>query len=335
MKRRRDRSPSWGAATPGEDGRMSNVKARITIIGSYAVGMTMSCARFPGEGETVTGGNFKLLHGGKGSNQAIAVARLGGEAIFGASVGADAFGDGAIAMLRNEAINYTHVSRKQGASTGVGIVLVSDRGSNEIVIDLAANELLSASDVEAMEEDISRSDVLLVQLEANLDAVARAVDIANERGITVILNPAPFRRMPARTIGLCGYITPNETEAAALLGLTGTALPEGSVLAGMLHEKYGNSVIVTLGESGSHVRTREVDRHVPARPARVIDTTGAGDTFSGALAVAIGEGKEILDAVAFATVAAGMSVEKEGVVESIPVRREVDARFATVARSAR
>ena len=313
---------------------MINGKARITVIGSYAVGMTMSCARFPCEGETVTGGNFKLLHGGKGSNQAIAVARLGGDAVFGASVGADAFGDGAIEMLRAEGINYTHVSKKQGASTGVGIVLVSERGSNEIVIDLAANELLSAADVERMVNDISGSDVLLLQLEANLDAVARAVDIAHERGITVILNPAPFRRLPERTIGRCSYLTPNETEAAALLGLAGKAIPDGSVLAEKLHERYGNSIIVTLGESGSHIRTRSIDRHIPAFPAKVVDTTGAGDTFSAAFAVAIGEGKEIVDAVTFATLAAGMSVEKEGVVESIPTRDEVEGRFVMATRRA-
>ncbi len=307
---------------------MDGAKARITVIGSYAVGMTISCARFPTEGETVPGRNFNMLHGGKGSNQAIAVARLGGAATFGAAIGADTFGGAALKMLGDEGIDITYVTRKSDFSTGVGLVIVSDRGSNEIVIDLGANEALSVDDIAAMESRIAESDLLLLQLEANLGAVVRAVEIADAAGVPIILNPAPYRELPSATLAAATYLTPNETEAAALLGLPQAANPDGAMLAARLHETYGNTVIVTLGENGAHIRSDTLDRAVPTFPAKCIDSTGSGDTFSGALAVALAEGKEIIEAVSFANMAASMSVEIEGVVEGIPTRSDVNARLA-------
>lgn len=312
---------------------MRNGKARIAVVGSYAVGMTMSCSRFPGAGETVTGRSFKLLHGGKGSNQAIAAARLGGESILGAALGADTFGDDALAMLRAEGVDAEYIARKPGASTGVGIVLVSDQGDNEIVIDLGANESLSIADVDRMGGAIAGSDLLLVQLETNIEAVSRAVDIAHGNGVPIVLNPAPCRRISEDTIRKSTYLTPNETEAAILLELGAEESLDGKRLAGMLHERYGTSVIVTLGEQGAHAKTSSVDLRIPAFPAKAVDTTGAGDTFSAALAVAIGEGKGIAEAIVFANMAAGMSVEIEGVVPSIPYRADVDSRLAASVRS--
>lgn len=312
---------------------MDGVKARITVVGSYAVGMTISCARFPTEGETVPGRNFHMLHGGKGSNQAIAVARLGGAANFGTAVGVDTFGDQAIAMLKDEGIGIDFVMRKPGYSTGVGLVMVSDRGSNEIVIDLGANDALSVADIDAMKDTIAASDLLLVQLESNLDAVMRAIDLAAESNVPVILNPAPYRDLPAATLAKATYLTPNETEAAALLGLPQDSVLDGSVLAARLFERFGTTVVVTLGEKGAHVRSADLDQAVPTYPARCIDSTGSGDTFSGAFAVALGEGKDLIAAVSFANMAASMSVEIEGVVEGIPHRAGVEARLAQVSRS--
>jgi ribokinase len=307
---------------------MDSSKARVTVIGSYAVGMTISCPRFPAPGETMPGRNFKMLHGGKGSNQAIAVARLGGAVQFGGAVGADSFGRAALAMLRSEGIGTEFVVCKEKLSTGVGIVIVADSGSNEIVIDLAANEALSPQDVERMRDTIAASQFLLIQLETNLEAVVRAIEIAREVNVPVILNPAPMRKLPDAVIAAATYITPNETEAAGMLGISASDVPEGRGLASRLYERFGNFVVVTLGENGAYVRTANVDRHVPAISADCVDTTGSGHTFAGALAVALGEGRELVDAVVFANVAAGISVEVEGVVESIPYRAQVDARFA-------
>ncbi len=311
---------------------MSKKSARVTVIGSYAVGMTMGCARFPREGETVMGRGFQLLHGGKGSNQAIAVARLGGSVTFGASLGNDSFGGAALDMLKAEGIDTTFVKRMDGVSTGVGFVIVAESGNNEIVIDLGANHHLAPADIDRMADAIAAADLVMIQLEINPQAVIRAVDIAHEKGTRVILNPAPFQKLPDETVRKVTYLTPNETEAAAMLGwdvsrvLDGHAM-EGRTLALALFDRYGVNAVVTLGEKGAYIRTSSMDEPSPGFRARAVDTTGAGDSFSGALAVALGEGKELREAVRFANGAASLSVEVEGVVPSMPYRAAVEARL--------
>ena len=242
---------------------MSGRQAKIVVIGSYAVGMTMGCARFPGEGETVMGRGFQLLHGGKGSNQAIAVARLGGAATFGGAVGKDSFGDSAVAMLREEGIDTTFVKRMDGIATGVGFVIVADSGNNEIVIDLAANNHLLPADIEGMRSAIASADLLLVQLEVNAEAVIRAIEVAHQEETPVILNPAPYQKLPDEAVKKTTYITPNETEAAAMLGLSLTGHHEGKMLAEKLFERYRVNVLVTLGENGVYVRTDAISEQVP------------------------------------------------------------------------
>ncbi len=306
---------------------MNNRKARIAVIGSYAVGMTMGCRRFPHEGETVMGRGFQMLHGGKGSNQAIAAARLGADVLFGGSVGKDDFGASALRMLADEGIDTTYVKRAEGEPTGVGIVIVAENGNNEIVIDLAANDSLPPSAVDAMGDAIADRDLLLLQLEVNPEAVIRAIEIAHRRGTPVILNPAPFRALPDEVVRKTAYITPNETEAAGMLGLDPRQTRDGRELAAALYDRYRVNVIVTLGENGVHVRTESLDERVEGYTARVVDTTGAGDSFSGALAVALGEGRALRDAVRFANCAASLSVEVVGVVPSLPRRAAVDAKF--------
>jgi ribokinase len=304
---------------------MVEKRARVTVIGSYAVGMTMSCRRFPTEGETVKGYGFQMLHGGKGSNQAIAVARLGGDCVFGSAVGRDDFGSAALEMLRSERVDIGHVKVSGEAPTGVGLVIVSEAGNNEIVIGLGANDFISPADIDAMEDAIAGSDLLLVQLEVNCEAVVRAIEIAHRRGIPAILNPAPFQALPDEVVRKVAYITPNETEAAGMLCLEPGRRLEGEELARLLFDKYGVSVIVTLGEGGAYIKSRELDELVPTYRVVAVDSTGAGDTFSGALAVALGEGVGLHDAVRFANRAASISVTIEGVVPSIPFRKTVEA----------
>ena len=301
---------------------MQTKQAKITIIGSYAVGMTMECKRFPQAGETVKGCAFKALHGGKGSNQAIAVARLGGKAFYGGCIGRDNFGQEALNMLEQEGIDIKSVKQTAEASTGVGFITVDESGRNEIVIDFGANDLLFPEDVEKMEKTIAASDLLLVQLEANNQAVARAIELAHKNKVPAILNPAPFCPLPDEIVRKTSYITPNETEAAAMLKLN--EIPAGAELARKLHEKYGVTAIVTLGEKGAYIKNAEIDKAVPGLKMTAIDTTGAGDTFSGAFAVALGEGKDLETAVTFANKAAALSVTVKGVVESIPYRQQVD-----------
>ncbi len=302
---------------------MSEKQAVVTVVGSYAVGMTIECQEFPVSGQTVKGHNFRLLHGGKGSNQAIGVARLGGRAVFGSCVGNDSFGDNALAMHDKEGIDRRFVKRTDRDATGVGLIYVSASGENEIVIGLGANEHFLPADVDAMRDAIANSDLLLVQLEMNLEAVARAIEVAHAAGVPVILNPAPFSRLPDAVVKKVTYLTPNETEAAAMLGLQ--SVTDGRELAHRLHAAYGAAAVVTLGEKGAYIKSGTVDELVPGIKVEPVDSTGAGDTFSSALAVALGEGRELPEAVRFANCAAGLSVTVKGVVESIPYRRQVKA----------
>ena len=301
---------------------MKNKQAVVTVIGNYAVGMTMECQDFPQAGETVKGHNFRRLHGGKGSNQAICTARLGARTIFGGCFGKDSFGDDALAMMRDEGMDITHILRTDKDATGVGLVWVAASGNNEIVIGLGAAEHFMPGDVDAMLGAIKGSDILLLQLEMNLDSVAHAIEVAHGAGVPVILNPAPFSKIPDEYLRQVTYLTPNETEAAAMLGLD--AIPDGADLARRLHATYGGTAVVTLGEKGAYVKSATIDEAVPGVKVEAVDTTGAGDTFSGALAVGLGEGMELLDAVRFATRAAALSVTVKGVVESIPYRKQVD-----------
>ncbi|MDR1612994.1 MAG: ribokinase [Planctomycetota bacterium] len=301
-------------------------KPVIAVIGNYAVGMTIECDRFPRPGETVKGRNFNSFHGGKGSNQAIGAARLGGDVIYGAMLGMDKFGDEALAMLKSEGINVERVMRTDKTSTGVGLIYVDANGDNEIVIGLGGSELISPKDIRAMRAAVAGSKILLLQLEANLEAVAEAIAMAHELGVPVILNPAPFSPLPDAVVGKTTYITPNETEAAAMLGLD--SVPEGGELARGLHEKFGVSAVVTLGDKGAYIKTADLDRAVPGIRVETVDSTGAGDTFSSALAVALAEGKGLVDAVVFANHAAGLSVTVKGVVESIPYRGRVEELMA-------
>ncbi len=302
---------------------MNKKQAVITVIGDYAVGMTMECNEFPQAGETVKGRNFRRLHGGKGSNQAIGAARLGAHTVFGGCLGNDGFGDDALAMMKAEGMDVTHVLRTDKDATGVGVVIVNASGNNEIVIGLGAAEHFLPADVDAMLPAIKKSDILLLQLEMNLDAVAHAIEVAHGAGTPVILNPAPFSKIPDQYLKQATYLTPNETEAAAMLGLD--SIPDGAELARRLHAAYGATAVVTLGEKGAYVKSADADELVPGVAVEAVDTTGAGDTFSAALAVGLGEGMELLDAVRFANRAAALSVTVKGVVESIPARAQVEA----------
>ena len=295
-------------------------QSRIFVLGSYAVGMTAECTTFPKTGQTVRGIDFQMLHGGKGSNQAIAAARLGADVTFCTCLGCDALGDDAMKLFAHEKLHSNYVKRLESSTTGVGVVLLDKDGNNEIVICLGANNFFTATDVTGIEGAIAASDILLVQLEFNIEAIIRAIEIAHKNNVKVILNPAPFQVIPDSVIRQVDIITPNETEAQEMAGTSCYT----SEIPKMLFEKYNCSVVVTLGSKGSYIKTKEFDELIPPYPLNPIDTTGAGDTFSGALAVAIGEGKNIKDATWFATKAAAFSVTKKGVVESLPAREEID-----------
>lgn len=307
---------------------MSTSKPVITVLGSYAVGMTMCTERFPTCGETLLGKNFQQMHGGKGSNQAIEAARLGAQTNFCGCVGKDVFGDSAIALFQQEGIHYDHVKRSALYPTGVGFINVDKNGNNIITIDFGANNDLSDADIEPLEDLIAKSDILLIQLEIALAAVECAARLAKKNGVKVILNPAPFQPISDELIKNVDIMTPNETEAKLLLNLNPELPVTERELAEAIYRKGASQVVVTLGERGAYIFSQEIKKVIPAREVTAIDSTGAGDTFSAALAVAIAEGNDLENAVKFANTAAGLSVTKYGVVTSLPYRQEVERYLA-------
>lgn len=300
-------------------------KKKIAVIGSYAVGMTIAGDHFPIPGETVPGHDFVMCHGGKGSNQAVAAARMGAQVVYGTCIGNDSFGDGAMKLFEEEGMDATAVRRSEkGLSTGVGLVLVNREGENEIVIDFAANKEFSPADVDRMLPVLKDCELLLMQLESSMETVEYAAEKCKEIGLPFVLNPAPYAPLSDALLANCTYITPNQTEARLILGLASDDPTEDAEIARKLADKGVKNVVMTLGGDGCYIKTADLDRQVPGFSVQVVDTTGAGDTFTGAFCVAIAEGKDIMEAVQLGNAAAGLAVTKYGVIESIPYREEVE-----------
>ena len=296
-------------------------KEGIFVMGSYAVGMTAQCENFPSRGQTVKGTGFSTIHGGKGSNQAIAAARLGGAVQFCSCIGDDTFGKLAKELYVQERIDSSLVKVSKEAETGVGVVLLDQEGNNEIVIVLGANEKFSIGDTEKIYHQIASSKVFLAQLEFNLDAVKKAIEIATENEVIVILNPAPYCDIDKEIIRKVSIITPNETEAAQLVGAPfNTPVDQ---LAKKIFQEFGCKVLITTGHNGCYLKTETEEKAIATYPLKPIDTTGAGDTFSGALAFGLSEGKSLEEAIDIALAASSLSVTKFGVVSSIPYYDEV------------
>lgn len=305
---------------------MKNDK-RIAVIGSYAAGLTMKSSRLPVVGETLIGNSFVQIHGGKGSNQAVACARLGADVDFYTCLGQDVFGESAVKLYKEEGINSDKIKISKTHSTGAGFVMVFDSGDNSILIDFGANNDISEEDIDEIEDVIKSSSVLLLQLEINIIAVKRAIQLANKHGVPVILNPAPFQHMDDEMLRMVDIITPNATEAKLMLGVKPDEDMETEVLCQALRDKGIKNVVLTMGENGAFIYSDDVKKRIDAMKVDAVDTTGAGDTFNAGLCVALTEGMQLEDAVRYAVTAAGLSVQKYGVVESIPTRVQVDSTF--------
>jgi ribokinase len=275
---------------------------RVAVVGSYGVGLTFGVERLPERGESLIGDLFRTDHGGKGSNQAVGIARLGAEVSLLTAVGEDAFGDGALALWAEEGVDSSAVLRAP-LPTMTAAILVERSGDNRIVIVPGALSALSPAHVDAFAPQIEAAAVLLVQLEIPLGTALYALEVARAAGVRAILNPAPAPPQPISPAA--DYLTPNETEAPAVAGASGT-------------------LVLTLGDRGARVG----DESVPAFPARVVDTTGAGDAFSAAFAVALAEGVSDLEAVRWGCAAGAHMVEHEGVVPGLPTRAQLEERLA-------
>ena len=278
----------------------------------------------PGKGQTVLGSDFIIAAGGKGANQAVQISRLGGKVNFIARIGRDHFGDKAVADFKNSGIDTKYIVRDKERPSGAAVIFVDKKGSNQIAVAPSSNRFLSVADINKAKDIIRHSKVLLAQLEIPVASVKRAVDIAKSAGVTTILNPAPFMKLDGGFLKKIDILTPNETEAE---GLTGVPVKDvnSAIRAGRILLKRGaKSVIITLGSMGSVIVDNQAVTRLPAPKVKAVDTTAAGDSFCGALAVSIAEGKSLAEAADFANHCAAISVTRPGAQPSLPTRREVN-----------
>jgi ribokinase len=296
----------------------------ITVVGSYATGLTLKVRRLPSPGETVLASGYRVDYGGKGSNQAVGCARLGAEVAFVARIGKDDFGEMALRLYREEGIDVAFVQQTAEQSTGVGFILVeAGSGNNCIALDPGANELLSLADVARCGAALKSAAVVLTQLEIPVAAAEAALSHGRANGSTTILNPAPVRSLPASVLQLVDVLTPNQTEAKVLTGRDPDDRSEPEEVARDLLQLGVRQVVMTLGEHGALIVTASSSKHIPATPLRAVDTTGAGDAFNAGLATALASGESLESAVELGVVTGGMAVTKEGVIPSLPRRDEV------------
>ncbi len=298
--------------------------SKIVVVGSSNTDMVIKMDHLPAPGETILGGEFFMNPGGKGANQAVAAAKLGGDVVFIARVGNDVFGKEAVQGFNNEGIHTEFIVTDPESPSGVATIMVDAKGENSIAVASGANNALSATDVDQAMERIQAADVLLMQLETPLQTVEYAAEIGSREGIKVILNPAPAQVLSDHLLGLLDVITPNETEAGLLTGIKVEDVESAGKAAGILRGKGVGVVIVTLGSQGAYVRSDSFSGLVPARKATVVDTTAAGDTFNGALAVGLADGLGIEAATEFANKAASISVTRLGAQSSTPQLEELD-----------
>lgn len=305
---------------------MRGPKPRITVVGSFAVGLTLRAPRFPVKGETIIGSDFDIGPGGKGSNQAVGAARLGAESHLVAVIGADIFGDVGVNLYEQEGVGIDHLRRTSERNTGVGFITLNAEGDNHIVLDMGANHLLSPADVDAAEGLIASSDVVLSVLEINPATAARGMALARKHGVTSILNPAPAQPLDDSLLSQVDVLTPNESELRILCGLPPDD-PTGTLeLAHRLQQRGVRNLVVTRGGDGALIITADGHtEHVPGKKVNVVDSTGAGDAFTCALAVALAEGKPLKEAVEFAVCAGALACTQLGVIPALAGRGEVEA----------
>jgi ribokinase len=300
----------------------------ITVIGSFAVGLTIRAPKLPIFGETMLGSDFDMGPGGKGSNQAVATARLGANSALLAILGTDKLAGIATDLYAAEGVDASLVTSRSERGTGVGFIILNDKGENFIILDMGANELMDDRSVEAGAARIARSDVVMTVLEIPAIAATRAMALGRLHGAKTILNPAPARPLPDNIFGLVDYLTPNESELRILLGLSPDDPRSSRELANELRRRGARNVVVTLGRAGALILNDEMDLVVPAVQVEVTDTTGAGDAFNSGFAVALAEGRSIVDAARFGVVCGSLACTKLGVIPSLPSRAAADALYA-------
>lgn len=301
------------------------MKGNITVMGSFVVDLMARAPHLPVKGETVKGTTFKIGPGGKGSNQGIAAKRAGADVTMITKIGKDDFADIALKSFEKEGMETKYIFYDENEPTGAALIMVDENTSeNKILVTLGACNRITDEEIESVRNKIESADVFLTQLETNIDAVEKAVDIAYKKGVKVILNPAPVQQMSDELFKKIYILSPNEVEASILSGVQINTAEDAKKAAEMLMGKGAENVIITLGSKGAIVVTKDKTEFIEPYKVKVVDTTGAGDAFNGGLATAIAEGKDIFEAARFANIVGALSVTKIGTAPAMPYRNEID-----------
>lgn len=302
---------------------MKQDKPKITVVGSSNMDLVVKSKRIPAVGETILGGDFIMVPGGKGANQAVAAAKLGAEVYFIAKLGDDAFGIQSLDNFKKEGVNIKYIIQTKEAPSGVALIMVDDKGNNSIVVAPGANQKLSPEDVKAAEADLASSGAVVAQLEVPLETIECAAQLANKTAVPFVLDPAPARELSPELLKMMDVVTPNETEAEILSGLEVKDQDTARTAAEWLLSVGVKTVILTMGVQGYLLADEEKTEFVTARKVEAVDSTAAGDAFTGSLAVGMAQGKTLSEAALFANYVAGLSVTKMGAQPSMPTLQQV------------
>lgn len=289
---------------------------KIAVFGSINIDYFVESQHLPNFGETVYGDDFFMSFGGKGANQAVAAARLGGEVSLFGSIGNDEQKDLLLKHFKDEGVNVDHLNVVDGVSTGAAVIQLHE-GDNRIIIVPGANHRTDKNYMTESLEALLEHDIFVFQLEIPLDTVVALIEVLHQHHKTIILDPAPMQQLPAGLIEKVTYLTPNEHEVEMLIGET--AQLEDKMM------EYPNQLLVTFGADGVKYHDGKAVVSVPSRKVKAIDTTGAGDTFTGAFAVALSESKSLKECIEFGTIAGSLSVTKKGAQSGMPLRTELEA----------
>ena len=298
-------------------------RTKILVIGSLNMDLVVHVTRVPEDGETILGTGFHRYFGGKGANQAVAVARQGAKTIMAGRVGSDTFGEEQIASLQEEGIDTSYLLVDDEQASGVASIIIDEARNNRIIVIPGANGAVSSRDIEALEPVMAECSCVVIQLEIPLETVLTAIRAAHAQGAKVILNPAPAQTLPLDIYSCITVITPNESEAQLLTEVEVTDLASARQAAQVLLDRGVLAVVITLGSQGVYGLTLSGEFHIPAHEVKVVDTVAAGDTFTGALAALVGEGRSLKEAAEYANAAAALAVTRRGAQPSVPRRDEV------------
>jgi len=303
-------------------------RAKICVVGACNLDLISYVPRLPSMGETLHGSRFHMGFGGKGANQAIMAAKMGGAVTMVSKLGQDVFGENTLKNFKSWGVNTQHVHFTDQAFSGVAPIAVDPEGHNSIIIVTGANDLLTGAEVEAARSAIASSSILVCQLEIPLDTSLAALRIAREEGVKTIFNPAPaLSEIPAEIYHLSDIFCPNETETELLTGMSVDSVEEAEIAAKVLIDRGAAAVILTLGKRGSLLVTGTTIEHVPVEPVKALDTTGAGDAFVGSLAFFLAAGKSLSDAIERANRIAAISVQSSGTQTSFPEAKDLPRKL--------